>query len=232
MKNIDNEKRVKIFKILIGIVITLTLIYSVINLFPLIIKLSNETTREIAKKEISDMGVKGIFLMVFLQILQIIIAVIPGQPMEIISGMLYGTWGGMFVCLIGIFIGTTVIFYIVRKAGIKFIEVFFKEEKINEIRNSNIYKNPQKFEFLMLMIFSIPMIPKDIFIYIGGISPVRSKRFLTIATLGRIPGLFLTVYAGNRITEGNLKVVAIITILIISIGTIGNFLLNKFEERA
>ena len=48
----DNKLRIKIFKILMTILLFLVILYSIIQLFPLIMKLSNESTREIAKNEI------------------------------------------------------------------------------------------------------------------------------------------------------------------------------------
>lgn len=230
MRKINNKKRIQCLKIIISIIVLLFIIFATIKLFPLIAKLSNEDTREIAREEISSMGIRGIFLVILLQIIQIVVAVIPGQPMEIISGMLYGTWGGMVVCLLGIFIGTAIVFIIVRKVGIKFVNMYFKEESINKIRNSKIYKDPRKLEILMLIIFCIPMIPKDIFIYIGGISPVKTKRFLAIATIGRIPGLFLTVFAGNRLSEGNIKIVIFLTIIIVLLAIIGYLISQKFQK--
>lgn len=230
LEKLDNNKRMKIFKRLVFIALILFIIYASLELSPLIIRLSSEKTREQAKVEIANMGVKGVFLVIVMQVIQIIVAVIPGQPMEIISGMLYGTIGGMIVCLIGIFIGTTVVFYIVRKVGMKFVKVFFKDENIKKAKKSKVYKNPQKFEFLMFIIFCIPLIPKDIFIYLGGLSPVRPNRFLIIATLGRIPGLFLTVYAGNRLSEGNLRMVIIMTGVILVLGTIGYYIIQKIEN--
>lgn len=228
-KNKD-KNRMKWFKILISIVIFLFLVLATIKLLPLIVKLSDENTREIARQEIQSMGIMGVFLVIILQVLQIVVAVIPGQPMEIVSGMLYGTFGGMVVCLLGIFIGTYIVFIIVRKIGTKFINLFFKNEDINKIRNSKIYKNPEKLELLMLIIFCIPLIPKDIFIYLGGISPVRTKRFLAISTLGRIPGLFLTVFAGNRLSEGNIRIVIILTIVIVMLAIIGGIISKKIQN--
>lgn len=230
MQKVDNKKRIKYLKILLTVAVVLFIVYSTIQLFPLILKLSNSSTRDIAKAEISNMGIKGVFLVILLQIIQIVVAIIPGQPMEIISGMLYGTWGGMLICLVGMFLGTSIVFIIVRKLGLQFIKTFFKQESIDKIRNSKIYKNPQKLELLMFIIFCVPMIPKDIFIYIGGISPVRTNRFLTIATVGRIPGLFLTVFAGNRLSQGNIEIVIIITAIILMCGIIGHFILEKMDK--
>ena len=177
------------------------------------------------------MGFKGVIFVLLLQILQIVVAVIPGQPMEIVSGMLYGPIGGIFVCLVGIFIGTAIVFYLVRKLGTDFMQLFFSPEKIDSIKNSKIFKNSAKFEFIMLIIFVIPMMPKDIFIYLGGISPVRPKRFLAIATLARIPGLFLTVYMGNRISNGNFSMVVVLIAIILIIAAIGYFIYSRAEQK-
>lgn len=231
MNQVDQKKRVKLLYFLAILGIIFVIILATLELFPLIVKLSNESTRQIAKEEIADMGMKGIFLVILMQVIQIVVAVIPGQPMEIISGMLYGTWGGMLVCLVGIFIGTLIVFALVRGVGIKFIRLFFKQESIDKIRKSKIYQNPQKFELFMLIIFCIPMIPKDIFIYLGGISPARTGRFLTIATIGRIPGLFLTVFAGNRLSQGNMKIVVILTIVILLLGLIGYYVIPKLQNK-
>lgn len=231
MKKINNKKRLQVLKVLLIIAVLLFLIFATLKLFPLISKLSNESTRDIAKQEISDLGILGIFLVILLQVIQIVVAVIPGQPMEIITGMLYGTWGGMVVCLLGIFLGTAIVFVIVRKLGLKFVNVFFKKEEVNKIRKSKIYKNPRSLEILMLIIFCIPMIPKDIFIYLGGISPVETKRFLAIATVGRIPGLFLTVFAGNRLSEGNIRIVVILSIIIVAVAIVGYCISQKFQKK-
>lgn len=230
MKTINNEKRRKVLFFLLVLMSLLLVIYATIKFMPLIKMLINSDTRMQAKDEIASMGIYGVFLIILLQVIQIVVAVIPGQPMEIISGMLYGTFGGLIVSLIGIFIGTAIVFVIVRKVGIEFIKLFFKEESINKIKNSKIYKNPSKFEMLMLIIFCIPLIPKDIFIYLGGLSPVRTNRFLLIATVGRIPGLFLTVFAGNRFSEGNLQIVVILIAIILIAALIGYYVIPRMQD--
>ena len=111
------------------------------------------------------------------------------------------------------------------------MQLFFSPEKIDSIKNSKIFKNSAKFEFIMLIIFVIPMMPKDIFIYLGGISPVRPKRFLAIATLARIPGLFLTVYMGNRISNGNFSMVVVLIAIILIIAAIGYFIYSRIEQK-
>lgn len=215
------EKNLMIVRFLIFVLVILAMVYVTLKCIPVISKLANEDTRIEFKNEISHMGFKGVLMVLGLQILQIIVAVIPGQPMEIVSGMLYGTWGGMLLCLVGIFLGTALVFFLVRKIGTDFIQLFFSKEKIDEIKNSRVFKNPAKFEILMFIMFVIPLLPKDIFIYLGGISPVRPKRFLAIATLARIPGLFVTVYAGNKLSEGSFLVTLILVGVFLVVGLLG-----------
>ena len=218
MSNLSKKEKIFMFcRFVILVLVILLMAYITIQCLPLISKLANEETRMEFKNDIANMGFKGVLTVLGLQILQIVVAVIPGQPMEIVSGMLYGTWGGMILCLVGIFLGTLMVFLIVRKVGTDFMQLFFSKEKIDEIKNSKLFKNPAKFEMLM---FIIPLLPKDIFIYIGGISPVRPKRFLAIATLARIPGLFVTVYAGNKLSEGSFLITIILVAVFLIVGII------------
>ena len=218
--------RVSLFFIIIGIMAWVT-----IAIIPFIKDLADPVYRVEFKEYIDSLGIKGVLLLLGIEVLQIVVAVIPGQPTEILSGMLYGNVGGILISLLGIFIGTTIVFFLVRKLGTDFIQLFFSKEAVEKIKNSKIFKNPQKFELLMFIIFVIPFIPKDIFIYLGGISPVRAKRFLPIATLGRLPGLIIAVYMGDKIYQGNFGLVAALTIGFIAIGLLGYYISDKAQKK-
>ena len=225
------EKKVFIIRMIIIFLAILFITYVTIKALPIISKIVNEETRGEFEQDIKNMGIKGVIITLGLQILQIIVAVIPGQPMEIISGLLYGTWGGMLLCLVGIFIGTGIVFFFTRKIGMSFVELFFDKEQIENFKKKRIFKNPKKLELFMFIMFVIPLIPKDIFIYVAGISPVNPKRFLIISTIGRIPGLFLTVYAGNTLSEGNFMILALLVILFILAGIFGYKISDKTEKK-
>ncbi|MEG2348062.1 MAG: VTT domain-containing protein [Clostridia bacterium] len=228
------EKTIMLIRLFIIITVVFLFLFAAIKFFPIIKNLGNETYRVEFKETIAAKGFIGVLEVLALQILQIVVAIIPGQPMEVIAGMLYGTFGGILLCLIGIFIGTSIVYFTVRKIGIDFVQLFFSKEKIDKVKESKIFKNKDKFTLLMFIIFLIPVIPKDIFIYLGGLSTVEPKKFLTIATLARIPGLFVTVYAGNKLSEGSFFIVALLILLFIVIGIIGYYIgksaRNKLEK--
>ncbi len=197
---------------------------------PFISKLATEQSRIELKNDIANMGLKGVIITLGLQVLQIIVAIIPGQPMEVIAGMLYGTWGGMLLCLVGILIGSTVVFYLTRKIGMNFIQIFFDKEQINKIKRKKIFKNTKKLELFMFIMFVIPLVPKDIFIYLAGISPISPKKFMLITTVARIPGLFITVFAGNNLSEGNFIIATVLVTVFLVLGIAGYIISDKAEK--
>ena len=73
------------------------------------------------KNKIDDMGFSGLLLLFGLQILQILLVVLPGEPFEVLSGMCYGAWGGCLFITLSVFITTTIIFFTVRKLGKKYL---------------------------------------------------------------------------------------------------------------
>ena len=62
-------------------------------------------------------GVKSRFIFVGMMILQIIIAIIPGEPLEIGAGYAFGAIEGTILCLLGILIGSILVFLFSRYFG-------------------------------------------------------------------------------------------------------------------
>ena len=67
-------------------------------------------------------------------LLQVLVAVIPGEPLEISGGYAFGAVQGTVLCMLGAFLGSVVVFAFVRRFGRELVEVFFPKEKIDRIR--------------------------------------------------------------------------------------------------
>ena len=65
---------------------------------------------------------------------QVVVAVLPGEPIEIGAGVAFGVWQGLGLCLIGAALGSTIIFLFTKKLGIKLVEVFVPLEKIRQLK--------------------------------------------------------------------------------------------------
>lgn len=223
MKN----NKIKIFKVLIFILFIIILGYIVLKFVPIFKNIATENGRIEFQKQINELGIKGIFIILSLIFIQIFLPILPGEPIELLSGMCYGSIGGMLVIFLGVFISTFIIFYLVRKFGKDFIYNFVKKEKLEKIEKSELFNNHKKLEILLFLAFFIPGIPKDIFVFIGGLLPVETKKFLIIATFARFPSIISSTMAGANVIYGNWKTIVFIYIITFSISGIMMFFYNK-----
>jgi len=133
-------------------------------------------------------------LMMGIMALQVIIAFIPGEPIEIIAGYIFGGWMGMFLCLLGAALGSVVIILAVRKFGMKFVSLFVSRE---QIQNLKFFRNPKKRDATIFLLFLIPGTPKDILTYLAGLVPIHLGKYLVITSIARIPSVITSTIGGN-----------------------------------
>lgn len=79
-------------------------------------------------------GIWGRLSFVGMMALQVIVAFIPGEPLEIAAGYAFGVWEGTGLCMLGALIGGLVVFLFVRSFGRRAAEVFFPPEQIDSVR--------------------------------------------------------------------------------------------------
>ncbi len=208
-----NQKKIKIIKITLTAVILITLAIFFWKIAPFMKDLSTTEGQIAFRNKINSMGFLGLLLLFSLQVLQILLVVLPGEPFEVLAGMCYGTWGGWLFITLSVLITTIIIFFSVRKLGKKYLYNFFKKEKVEKIMNSKLLKNEANLEMVLCLIFLLPGTPKDLFVYIGGLLPVKPLRFILIATLVRFPSVITSTMVGANITKGNWKISLLIYLL-------------------
>lgn len=197
----------------------------VVEFIPLLKLISTPEGKLEFQQIIAENGFWGWMLMLGIQVLQIIIALIPGEPIEVVMGLIYGTWGGLFTCLLGILIGTVVIFFAVRKWGYPLVAAFMEKEKMKRFQFLQ-RQDTKKLEIITFLLFFIPGTPKDLLTYFAGLTKISPWRFLAIATLSRIPSVISSTYAGEKIFDGEI-VGAVIIYGVIGVLGIGGILLNN-----
>lgn len=228
MKN--KTQKVKIFKFIILIVALAIIVYNTIYLFPIIKNISTHEGQEIFRQKISNSGISGFLMLFSLQIAQIFLAILPGEPLEILAGMCYGGIGGTIFILVSVFVTTTVIVLLVKKYGKKLVYEFFDKNKIDKIEKSKTFNNPKKIEMILFILFFIPGTPKDLLVYIGGLLPIKTLRFILIAIFARIPSIISSTFAGSNIMKGDIKSIVIIYIITFALA-IGTFaIINVFDK--
>lgn len=124
--------------------------------------------------------------------------------------MSYGPIGGLFVIFLGAFLSTLLIFFGVRKFGKSFIYSFVSKEKIDKLENSKLFSDPKRLDMILFILFFIPGTPKDLFVYIGGLLPIKPVKFLIISTFARFPSIISSTIAGSSLVEGNWIMIVIV----------------------
>ncbi len=144
--------------------------------------------------QISHHPMMAFWVLILLQTVQIVICVIPGQPIQLASGYMYGIIGGYAIAIIGAILGCLITYQIAHFLGRDAMHLFFGEERVRDY----MYKlNSAKALTIVFLIYLIPGIPKDLVSYIAGISDVKLKPFLIVSTLGRSPGVLGSLLIGT-----------------------------------
>ena len=152
-----------------------------------------------------------------IQILQVIICIIPGQPIQLAASYLFGVLKGYLISIGGAFIGAFIAFFIARALGKDSLEAIFGEEKVNDYHRK---LNSGKGLTAVLLIYLIPGVPKDLVAYVAGISDMRLRPFLIVSTIGRSPGMLGSLLIGYFISSRNyaaIGVLAVVTAVILII---------------
>lgn len=224
------SKKINVFKYVLLIMVVILLVILTVYLFPVIKNLSTPNGQMEFKDKVENMGMMGYLALFGLQFAQIFLAILPGEPIEVLVGMCYGGIGGLIFIEISVFIITTIIFFLVKKLGRRFVYSFCSKEKIEKIEKSKLFQNPKKIECIMLILFLIPGTPKDLLVYIAGLLPVKPFRFILISTFARFPSIISSTFAGKSLVMGNWKFSLFIYAITFIIVGILIFIINKFDK--
>ena len=185
------------------------------------------------REYIRSFGAAGWLVLLGLQFLQVFIALIPGEILETAAGYAFGPLWGTVICYAGVALASVLVFFLVRRFGIKLVEVFVDREKINELR---FLRQEKKRNFLVFILFLIPGTPKDLLTYFVGLTDMRFSTFMAISLVARVPSVLSSTIGGDLLGQGNFWAAAWlygITALVSLAGVIGyNAILKHKKKKA
>ncbi len=151
---------------------------------------------ELLREQIGEHYILGAILMVIVSAVQVIVALVPGELVEIAAGYIFGSIWGSLLCLGGIVLGSCITILLVRRFGRKFVYVFYPKEKLDTLP---ILNDPPKRNILTFILFVIPGTPKDLFTYAIGLTDMSIPLYIALTTVARFPSVILSTLSGDSL---------------------------------
>ena len=183
---------------------------------------------DVIKAWIDQNYVLGFIVMVLLCALQVVIALVPGELLEIAAGYAFGYFAGTFVCIIGIMLGSIIAILLSRKFGRRLVESLYPREKIDALP---ILNDPKKRNVMTFLFFLIPGTPKDFFTYVIGMTEMSIPAYIALTMFSRLPSIIMSTVGGSALGNNSLRSAAIIFIVAGIVSCIGYFIYLKIQER-
>ena len=183
---------------------------------------------ELVRERIGEHYGLGALALVLLSAVQVIVALVPSEVVEIAAGYVFGSWMGALLCLIGIVLGSCTTILLVRTWGTKFVYAFYPKEKIDALP---IINNPTKRNFLTFILFLIPGTPKDLFTYAVGLTNMSIPLYIALTTAARFPSVILSTVSGNAAGDRNYIKAIIFVIIAAVVSGIGLIIYKSLRKR-
>lgn len=182
-------------------------------------------------EEIKASGSVGVLIMLGLQFLQVVVAFVPGEAVQMAAGMVYGPWLGALVIFVGGVLSSAFVFELVHRLGAPFVQAMVPTKYLGRFRK---LEETGKLNIVVFVLFLIPGLPKDVFTYLVPLTNMSRRAFLVLSNIGRIPGIVLSTYAADGLVDGRVwqsVVIFAVLAVIALVGLVYRERLMSFFER-
>jgi uncharacterized membrane protein YdjX (TVP38/TMEM64 family) len=132
-----------------------------------------------------------------LNALQTVVAPLPGQALNWVSGFLFGPWLGTLYTLAGMLTGSLIVLAVVRRFGRPLAERLAGAQRL--ARFDRLAE--QRGALFLFLVFLFPFLPDDLACLAAGLTPLPIWQILLLSLAGRLPGLFVANLIGARASD-------------------------------
>lgn len=167
-------------------------------------------------ERVQNAGAAGVLILLGMQFLQIVVAFIPGEVVQLAAGLMYGPWLGALIILAGCVISSTIVYKLVHVLGAPFVQGMVSTEHLEKFR---AFEESGKLDIVVFILFLIPGMPKDVFTYVVPLTDMPYKKFIALTTVGRVPGVVGSTYAAAGFANGQIvgPIVVLVVLAVIAV---------------
>ena len=148
--------------------------------------------------ELRSLGEGSEWLFFLIQVLQVIIAPIPGQAAAFAGGFIFGFWKGWGLTTLGLTVGSFIAMVLARLLGIGLVRKIVPDSIIK--RFDSVIADGGYMTFFM--IFLLPALPDDAVCFLAGLTKLKLLPLTLVSLLGRAPGMAVLCLTGAGFAEG------------------------------
>jgi uncharacterized membrane protein YdjX (TVP38/TMEM64 family) len=151
------------------------------------------------KPFLASFGPYSALAFVFLQVVQVVVAPVPGEVTGFVGGLLFGNLYGTLLSTAGLTAGALIAFWLARYFGSGLVRRIVKKEYFDRF---DAFMATHKALNITFVFFLIPGFPKDSLCYLLGLTRMRYLDFVLMNVCGRLPGTIILCMQGNAIRHG------------------------------
>ncbi len=141
----------------------------------------------------SGYGVWAPLIFFLLQVIQVILAPIPGSVTTLFGGVFFGFWKAMFISVAAVFTGSVILFLLAKYLGKPLVTRLIGKERVEKYM-----KNMSARQFWVLfMMFLMPFFPDDVLCLMAGLTAIRLPGFALMVLVTRPWGLVFSALVGS-----------------------------------
>lgn len=184
--------------------------------------------KDVFKAFVEEHYILSAAIMILVCSVQVIIALIPGELVEITAGYAFGTFGGALIALAGITLGSVFVLLLSKRYGRRLVESLYPKEKLDAIP---IINEPKKRGALVAILFLIPGTPKDLLTYAVGLTDMSIPLYLAIATAARFPSIIISTIGGDALGDDRFSHAIIAFIISAVVSLVGYLIYLRISKK-
>jgi uncharacterized membrane protein YdjX (TVP38/TMEM64 family) len=142
---------------------------------------------------VSGFGAWAPLAFFFLQVLQVILAPIPGSVTTLFGGIFFGFWKAMLLSVAAVLTGSIILFLLAKYLGRPLVTRLVGEKRVEKYM-----KNMSARQFWVLfMMFLMPFFPDDVLCLMAGLTAIRFPGFTLLVLVTRPWGLIFSALVGS-----------------------------------
>ena len=217
MENFMTKKtKIKIYSVLGCIVLfalLMVLLFAGENFDLLRSLILEKHTHEELKAKLMEFGIRGHITITLLSMLQVVLTFLPAEPTQVLAGVAFGFPIGIACCMVGVFLGNSLVYLIYRLFGDKVREYFIENLHFDFDKAA---KSKRVFA-LVLILYFLPAIPYGMICFFAASVGMKYPRFMLVTLLGSLPSVCIGVGLGHVAMSSSWIASVLIFILLITL---------------